>query len=202
MRRACGIARVMLHFLLPVIALGCASQSHGPAAEPQSDGRAVVSQPVEQSAQRVEQNGFSTRCPSGWKRVDKGGDYALATVPDGSGGGEEAPMVAIQVPALPPHIPGFLPLGGVADGYVQDLKKRYPDQKVDEKVAAKLDGADARRIVSSFQNRGKPWRELALLAVHGDHVYVMTGNCDASAFDKTKSAFDALAASLKWTQNK
>lgn len=147
----------------------------------------------------VTKSGFTAACPTGWKLLDKGGDYALAAVPKSASGGENDPIVAIEVPKLPPHIPGFLPLGGVAGGYVNDLKKRYPDQKALEQSTIKLDGSDARRIVSSFQKDGKPCRELALLAVHGDHVYVITGDCDASTFEKTKSAFDALAASLKWT---
>jgi hypothetical protein len=140
-------------------------------------------------------------CPDGWKLFDKGGDYALAAVPKGASGDDDAaPMVTIQVPHLPPHIPGFIPLGSVADGYVRDLKKRYPDQTVDEKSAVKLGGTDARRIVSSFQNHGKPWRELAVLAVHGDHVYVITGDCAAADLAKTKAAFDSVVASVKWTE--
>jgi hypothetical protein len=178
---------------LAIVAFGC----NAPTQYPESNH--MGGDETELAPRKVVGSGFISQLAVGWWDVDKGGDYAYAAVTDGSSGGKNQPTISIQVPQLPPHIPGFLPLGAVADGYVQDLKKRYPDQKVVEKSMIKVDGSDARRIVSSFQNNGKPSRELAVLTVHGDHVYAITGNCDAPAFDKTKTAFDLLVESFRWT---
>jgi hypothetical protein len=185
MRPARGIAG----FAMCLVLCGCASTPT--KQQPAS---------ITPGSQTIARDGFSADCPPGWKLAQNGNQYALAVVPKDATGSDDDPLVAIQKPPLPPHIPGFIPLFSVTSGYVDDLKKRYPDEKIDEQSAVKLDEADARRFVSSFKDNGKPWRELALLAVHDDHVYVITGNCEASAFDKTKTAFDALVASVKWTK--
>jgi hypothetical protein len=189
MRALHAICRVAL----AIVFCGCSATAASPLP--------ATSQPSTQPA--VNGIGFSANCPPDWKLISKGGDYAMDAVPAATSGDVNDPAVstiAIEVPVLPMHIPGFIPLGGVASGYVSDLKKKYPDLTVDDRSNVKLDGANARRIVSSFQNHGKPWRDLAVVAVHGDHVYVITADCDASTLDSTQTAFDALVASVKWTR--
>jgi hypothetical protein len=130
------------------------------------------------------------------------GDFAMRAVPVGSTGQETDPSMSIEVPHLPPHIPGMIPVGSVADGYVQDMGKRYPGVKVDQRTVARLDGASARRIICTYECRGKAWRDLVLLAVRGDHVYVIAADCLVADFDKTRAGFDALLASIHWTGTK
>jgi hypothetical protein len=134
-----------------------------------------------------------------WKSINKGGDFVVALVPKDSQGAPEDPLIAIQVPKLPPHIPGFLPLGAVAAGYLRDLKQRHPDRTVYEQDNAKLaDLDDARRVVSGFTKFGRRWREEALLAVHGDRVYVLITNCAESAFSETMRESSLVESSFKW----
>ena len=188
--------------LLASVAVGCHSM-HEPATQATTNPAMAASVPSQTASPEASpfdapKGNFSAALPAGWKQVNKGGDYVLGLVPEQSSGGGDDPILAVQYPSLPPHIPGLLPIGGVADGYVNDLKKRFSDEKVDERSDVKLDGAEARRIVSSFTKDGKPFRELATLAVHGDHVYVITATCPAAAFDQSKAAFNELNDGWKW----
>ena len=53
-------------------------------------------------------------------------------LPSGARDGDKAPAVSLEVPKLPPHIPGLIPLGSVVGGYIDDLKKQHPGVKVDD----------------------------------------------------------------------
>ena len=181
---------------------GCQPAHQPPSSEPAMTSTMPVKHDAiegEAKSFTASRGNFSTSLPDGWKQLEKGGDYVLAVTPKDSAGGDGDPVVAVQYPNLPPHIPGLLPLGGVADGYVNDMKKRFPDEKVDQREDAKLDGANARQIVSSFQKDGNPFREIAMLSVHGDHVYVISATSPSGAFDRSQTAFNQITSKWKWT---
>jgi hypothetical protein len=145
---------------------------------------------------------FSVEYPGNWTPINKGGDFVLALVPAATKGKDAgSPLeLDIEVPKLPPHIPGMIPIGSVADGYIDDLKKRYPETHVDERIAVTVAGGNARRVVSSMKDQNRPWRDMAVLACHSDRVYIFSADCSVEDYATTRAAFDSLVASMKWTK--
>jgi hypothetical protein len=186
--------------VLAVAACGCAARGRTPSSASTPDNAVLVPQSSLATVAFPDRGGFQVSYDQDrWKSIDRGGDFVLALAPKDSQGAKDDPLIAIEVPRLPPHFPGFLPLGAVVAGYLRDLKARHPDRTVFEQDNVKLAGLDdARRVVCGFTKFGKPWREEALLAVHGDSVYVLVTNCAQVAFDKTAGESAVVESSLKW----
>ena len=147
--------------------------------------------------------GFSVQSPAEWTQIKGAADEPLSLVPHGQAAAKDssqAPSLKMQVPDLPPHIPGLIPVGSVASGYVSDMQKQHPDLKVDERVSVPMANASARRIVSTFQQGQTTWRDMVLCIVHKDRVFLLVADCPAENYPATKAAFDAMASSLKWTE--
>jgi hypothetical protein len=145
--------------------------------------------------------GFSMQPPAGWSQIKGAADEPISLVPQSQAGAKDlslVPSLKMAVPDLPPHIPGMIPLGSVADGYVDDLRKQYPDLKVDERVVVSIPSASARRIVSSYHRDGTAWRDIVLCIVHKDRVFLLSADCPAGDYPATRAAFDLMATSLKW----
>ncbi len=114
--------------------------------------------------------------PAGWSSTPTDA-YVLQIVSGSS-------SISLDVPKLPVHVPGFIPLGMVVNGYVDDLKKKAPAVKVEAPVALKVAGANAKRVKSSVED--------AVLTVHGDRVYIFRATPDAS------DVLDDLLRSVQW----
>jgi hypothetical protein len=145
--------------------------------------------------------GFSTTLPQEWAEIKKGDTFALSLVPAGHEKDKDRDQTAsldVEVPKLPAHIPGMIPIGSVADGYVDDLKKHYGALTVDERVKCTLDGVVGRRVVSTMKNHDKPWRDMAVLVCRKDRVYILSADCAADDFAKTKADFDGVVNAWKW----
>ena len=101
--------------------------------------------------------GFSVQPPPDWTAAQCGSPDVLSLVPQADSTAKDTsvvPCLKITVPDLPFHIPGMIPCGSVANGYVNDMKKQYPDFHVDDRVAVSVPNASARRIVSTFGQGG------------------------------------------------
>jgi hypothetical protein len=125
-------------------------------------------------------------------------DYVLQLVPaDGSGSGQ----VLFDVPDLPPHLPGMIRLGLIEHGYVGDLKETHKDAHTDSSADHPMqEGAKARLVESSWTQDGKPCKNVALLIMRSDHVYILSCRCDPDHLAATRAEFDKAAASLHWTK--
>src|SRR5688500_10322690 len=79
-------------------------------------------------AMSTEFNGPGIRLsyPSGWSPVPSA-ELVLLLAPSPA----SKTVVSLDVPKLPPHIPGLIPLGAVVNGYVDDLKKQDPHVNVE-----------------------------------------------------------------------
>src|SRR5436190_2081500 len=68
--------------------------------------------------------GVRLEWPEGWAQ-HKSADFVLLLRPAAKGRGDEAsaPSLSLDVPDLPPHIPGMIPIGSVRNGYLDDLRK-------------------------------------------------------------------------------
>jgi hypothetical protein len=107
--------------------------------------------------------------------------------------------LAIDMPNLPPHIPFLIPLGSVESGFVDDLKKRYKDVKVDPSRDRSLDGAAGREVTARGSDETGPVAVKAVVCVKGDHVYLIVAETDASGAAAALRAFNMVADSLHWT---
>src|SRR5688572_17346357 len=93
------------------------------------------------------EHGIRLSYPADWEAVQYSDpEYILVLVPSASEAERNNPVVSLDVPKLPPHIPGLIPLGMVVNGYADDLKKQYPGVKVNPPVSTKVAGANARRV--------------------------------------------------------
>lgn len=140
--------------------------------------------------------GISVDLPAGW-RADADGDRALRWVaPAGTA------QLALDVPKLPFHIPGLLPIGQVESGYVDDVKsKRLTDGSSTELTPPRLPDANVRRVVVAGHDKGgTARREEAVLIVHGDAVYVLSCTADEADYPAAHAALDGAIASVRWTK--
>lgn len=142
--------------------------------------------------------GVRLEYPAGWKPVASS-DYLLLLLPiDGSSSG--ARSISLDVPDLPLHVPGLIPLHRVAGGYLDDLKQHHPGLRVEESASYPVAGAKARRVRSTWSDSGLPFVEQAQIMIHGDRVYILRANDDAGGFPETFHAFSQVADSLRWTK--
>jgi len=145
--------------------------------------------------------GFSIQPPPDWNSAKCGSPDVLSLVPQADSTAKDpslVPCLKITVPDLPFHIPGLIPCGSVANGYVSDMTKQYPDWHVDERGVAAVPNASAREIVSTFHQNGALWRDVVLCIVHKDRVFLLAADCPADDYAATRAAFDEMAGSLKW----
>jgi hypothetical protein len=144
-------------------------------------------------------HGFSLRYPSGWsKRQDSDKENVL--VADSTANDPNGVELTVAVPDLGAHIPGFIPLGAVQSGYINDLKKRLKDVSVQESGAPKISGASGTRrfVVTGTSAKGERKLDVALL-VKGDHLYILTAEAPVKDFAKAKAALDQALATWQWT---
>jgi hypothetical protein len=135
--------------------------------------------------------------PSAWHPV--AGDKVLTLVPkDESSIGQNT--ILVEQPDLPPHIPGFIPLGSVENGFVDDLKKRYNSLQVDQSISQPLAGADG-RLVLAHGLRGPNGAKVVVdgeLCVRGDAVYLVVATTDDAHAASARDAFNRIVQSFRW----
>ncbi len=181
-------------FAAVMLLLPTACRAASPATGPTSAPSATVHVDAANFA-------FSTDYAAGWVAIKKEDTYALALVPAGhekDTDRSQAASLDVEVPKLPTHIPGMIPIGSVANGYVDDLKKHYGTVTVDERIVCTLAGVSGRRVVSSMKNHDKAWRDIAVMVCRNDRVYILSADCAAEDFAKTKADFDGVVNAWKW----
>jgi hypothetical protein len=134
--------------------------------------------------------------PAGWVQRPSE-QYVLVIAPPA--GGEST--ISLDVPKLPPHIPGMIPIGSVRNGYLDDLRKAEGRITTADLSTPAVPGASARFVRSTWTSKsGDPWQETALLMVHGDRVYILFGRGPTSEEDACLDALDSVIRSIKWTR--
>jgi hypothetical protein len=162
--------------------------------------------------------GFSLKYPAAWSPYDdsktsdsgvrnsSGADpdqvLSLAMPADAAG---KVPKITVDVPVLPPHIPGLIPINLVESGFVDDLHKRYKTVHEDKSVGVNIPGAVAVQATIGVAQPVDPNEDRAdviqvLLAVHGDGVYIIDAETTAAAAESARLALKTMAESLQWTK--
>jgi hypothetical protein len=132
--------------------------------------------------------------PSGWV-AKKSPDFVWMAVP--TTGSPAADSLSLDVPSLPVHLPGMIPISLVKNGYLDDLKKDKTSFTAKESSPT-VPSAKARLVQSTWSEQGQSKFETALLLVHGDRVYIV--RADGLSVDESRiaTAFDEVSRSLRW----
>jgi hypothetical protein len=126
-------------------------------------------------------------------------DYDLLLVPAGSPA-TSVDSLSLEIPDLPIHVPGFIPLKMVVNGYVDDLKQSHPKLTIEENQTYSVPNGKAWIVQSHWPDGKTTDTESAILIVHGDHVFILRGDADADGKPKTLQAFDDFAKSVQWSK--
>jgi len=188
------IADVFLFIVSMALLVGCGSRTTaapGVSADQPADAGAVG--PTVFSSKPL---GVELTIPAGWISHPSVDHVLMLIYPPAN----EPPdcSISLDVPDLPVHLPGLIPIGMVKNGYIDDLRKKFPQVQIEQDPAAEIPHAEARLVRSTWQDNGRRCHETALLMVHGDHVYILRANADAARYGGTVAAFDAIAKSIRW----
>lgn len=141
--------------------------------------------------------GVRVEYPADWERRPSA-DYVLLIVPPN--GDPNNAQVSLDVPDLPAHIPGWIPIGMVRNGYADDLRKAHPGARVQDLPPPAVAGAKTRLVRSEWTEGSTARQETALLIVRGDHVYIVRGTSGPDQADAVRAAFDQVVRSIAWTR--
>jgi hypothetical protein len=188
------VADAVLLIVLMALLVGCGSRTTvAPTASAHQPADAGATGSTVFSSKLL---GVELTIPAGWISHPSV-DYVLMLIyppanepPDRS--------ISLDVPDLPVHFPGLIPIGMVKNGYIDDLRKKFPQLQIEQDPTAEIPQAQARLVRSTWQDNGRRCHETALLMVHGDHVYILRANADAGTYGGTVAAFDAIAKSIRW----
>ena len=141
--------------------------------------------------------GVELRYSSDWKSINDP-DYELTLIPAGATGKKR--RITLDVPDLPPHFAWMIQMGRVEHDYVADLKKEHPDLKVIDSTDAKVPDSTARLVRSTWHEGQQAHNDVVLLIIHASAVYILDAQTDEPHLNETRTAFDAIRSSLKWTR--
>lgn len=140
--------------------------------------------------------GVELSWPNGWKQTQKE-SYEWAIVPADDKHGADC-WISLDVPTLPFHPPGMIPISRVESGYVDDLKKQFGKLDTKELTPPTISNAKERFVRCAWQKDGQNMQQTALLLVHDDHVYIVRSRSDVDHEQPTRETFDAVVASITW----
>ncbi len=214
--RPSRLASVLLAFVIGV-PLGCRRVGHPPQPGPTSQPIATTalattrpalagsptSAPATAPSQAITSRSFTSEgaglklsYPSNWKQKTSSDDVLLLIPVQGP----ESRNVSLDEPALPPHIPGMIPMHPAHQDYLNDMKKKHAGLKVEEDQEHALPGAKGRLVHCSWVSQGDVFDEVMLLLIHGDHVFLLSLDTERDAYRSARSDFDQICNSLQWTK--
>ncbi len=145
--------------------------------------------------------GIQFAYPSDWQPTKGQTALFAVTAPRQDFSSPVAPSLNLDVPKLPWHIPGFISVGMVVSGYIDDLKKnQIHDAVVEEQHRVSVCGESARQVTCTGHVDGRPSTDVAIVCVHADRVYIFSADSDPAGCDCARKALEAAVASAKWTK--
>jgi hypothetical protein len=179
------------------VPLGCAARQHRRATMPPTT--APLAAPPAATVFARPDLGVELTQPGGWVKHPSE-DYVLLLQP-ASASSPAGPALSLDVPDLPFHIPGMIPIGSVRGGYLDDLRKQVGQMTVEDLPSPDVGGATARLVRSTWHPDGdQAVSETALLMVHGDRVYILRARADAAHEAEARAAFDEVVRSMRWVK--
>jgi hypothetical protein len=96
----------------------------------------------------------------------------------------------------------MIPLRFVKSGYIDDLRKQHPDMQTREQSPPpQIPHTSGALVTSTWPGpAGVPMTEIALILVHGDHVFILRANFDAPGEAETRRAYEGMRASVRWSK--
>ena len=109
-------------------------------------------------------------------------------------------VITLDIPDLPFHVPGMIPMGMVTGGYLDDLKKHAAVDVRTREEAVEREGVKGKLLSSTWTSGGKASMDLALVLIHLDHVYILRGAGDETTESAMKKIHDQAAKSIRWME--
>ena len=142
---------------------------------------------------------FKLQYPADWvSQTDP--DYVLVLAPPGTSDGDKNNRVTVDVPDLPPHLPGMITIGKVKSGYLDDLRKRLKNMKVTEDSQQSIPKAKAERVVVTGKENGQDRTIPALLMIHSERVYIIRADTETKNAPQAKAVWEEMISTLQWTK--
>ena len=140
---------------------------------------------------------FRMQYPADWTpKPDK--DYTLMLVPMSAKPEDPVRHLTVDLPSLPPHLPGMITLNRVKDGYIKSQKKKLTDAQVIEDSQQSFPSAKAQRVIVTGKLNGQDRTLAALLLMHDERVYVIRLDCDSGSYSTLKPLWEQMTTSLQW----
>lgn len=109
-------------------------------------------------------------------------------------------FISLDVPELPAfRIPGFLPMGRIRSGYVDDLLRQAPHATTIVLEPPAIPDAKASLVRTTWPGDQPTHVETALILTHSDRVYIIRARSPVEDAVSTNAAFDQMVGSLHWS---
>jgi len=182
---------------------GIACSSTSEATTPEKSPPTATTEPSGKGAQtKIYENRaahFKLQYPADWvSQTDP--DYVLVLAPPGTSDGDKNNRVTVDVPDLPPHLPGMITIGKVKSGYLDDLRKRLKNMKVTEDSQQSIPKAKAERVVVTGKENGQDRTIPALLMIHSERVYIIRADTETKNAPQAKAVWEEMISTLQWTK--
>ena len=182
-----------------LIGVGCRHRAQPPAAT-----HAVTSATSPNSTQATTsaaggtftKTGIRLDYPAGWI-TKQDADYELFLNPADP---LLKSVITVDIPDLPFHVPGMIPMGLVINGYIDDLKKQAGAPVETRQEAVTIAGAKGKLLNSSWSAKGAAFYDTAIVIVHSDHVYIFRAAGPASEAAGVLKIHDQIAKTISWTK--
>ena len=174
--------------ILSILPLGCSSATPPPSTAP------IVQPTANEQQFEYAPAGISFLYPANWKMVSTDPvqfKFVQTNQPD-------SVQLTLDIPKLPWHPPGWIPIDRVRDGYIDDEKKHMTAAQVSQQPDPTLSDARQHRVMMTGIINGKPSTNDAVMIVHNDRVYILSVETDTPSYPPLKKALDEILASLKW----
>jgi hypothetical protein len=118
---------------------------------------------------------------------------------------KDSAQVTVDVPHIPPHLPGMMTMRLVVNGYLDDLKNRLTGFSVVERCDDALAAAKAQRLVMTGRERagdrqGQERKLAALIAIRNEQVYILQADAPPESYDAAHQAVVKMAETWRWTR--
>ena len=83
------------------------------------------------------------------------------------------PNISMDVPSLPPHLPGMIKIHLVENGFLDDLRKARGKLEIVDDRDVQIPRTEARLLKVKWRNRETQYEQAALLMIHANRVYIL-----------------------------